>query len=229
LRRLSEGVVVRVGTFNMRHGVGVDSILDLERSAEVIRAMDADLIGLQELDRGLRRSGGVDQPAVLAELTEMDVRFHRTVRTGGGEYGIAVAARGPIEDTFKSLPRAGNEEPRGAIIARWGDLSVVIAHLTKPGPARAAQLQAVADIANSLQPKVVVLGDLNTERHDLGPLIAAGLNPGPQHATMVMSPRVQIDYVMTDRNVRLTDSWTVDMRASDHVALVADIDLTDDP
>jgi endonuclease/exonuclease/phosphatase family metal-dependent hydrolase len=76
---------LRVGTFNLRHGVGVDSILDLQRAAAVIEEMDAEIVGLQELDRGVQRSGGLDQPRLLGELTGYDVRFHRTTRTGGGE------------------------------------------------------------------------------------------------------------------------------------------------
>jgi endonuclease/exonuclease/phosphatase family metal-dependent hydrolase len=205
----------------------VDSILDLRRTAAVIQAADADVIGLQELDRGVKRSGDVDQPAHLAELTGLDVRFHRTVRTGGGEYGIAVGTRlTDASDEFVALPRGAAEEPRGAIIVRHGRLNIVIAHVTKPGPARPAQLRALAGIVRDLGPRVVLLGDLNTQRHDLGPLVAAGLDPGPQHTTMVMSPGVQIDYVMTGPGVRVSDSSTIDMRASDHVALVAELEVT---
>jgi endonuclease/exonuclease/phosphatase family metal-dependent hydrolase len=215
---------VRVATFNVRHGVGVDSILDLERTAAVIRAADAEVVGLQELDRGVRRSGGIDQPGALAEATGLAVRFHRTARTGGGEYGIAVATTAPeVDDEFVTLPRAKSEEPRGAIIVRRPDVNIVVAHVTNTGPARPAQLRALAEIVGDLGPRVVLLGDLNTQRHDLGPLVAAGLDPGPQHATMVMSPGVQIDYVMTGPRVTVTDSWTIDMRASDHITLVADL------
>jgi endonuclease/exonuclease/phosphatase family metal-dependent hydrolase len=216
---------VRVATFNMRHGVGVDSVLDLDRTAEVLREAAAEVVGLQELDRGVQRSGGLDQPGVLAELIGMDVRFHRTTTTGGGEYGIAVAAREHGEQQFIRLPRHDKEEPRGAVVTRHGDINVVITHVTKPGPARALQLQRLAELARDLGPNVVLMGDLNTERHDLGPLISAGLDPGPQHPTMVMTPRLQLDYVMTGPGVELVDSWTVDVRASDHVALVAEVVL----
>lgn len=216
---------MRVATFNLRHGVGVDSILDLERTAAVIRQTGAEVVGLQELDRGVDRSGRVDQSRLLAELTGMVVRFHRTARTGGGDYGIAVAARHDVADRFERLPRGGSEEPRGVIVVDTGSLSILVTHVTKPGPARAAQVRRLAEMARDLGPRVVLMGDLNTQRHDLGPLISAGLDPGPEHPTMVMSPRIQVDYIMTGPAVKLVDSWTVDMRASDHVAVVADVEL----
>lgn len=214
---------MRVATFNMRHAVGIDSILDLERSAAVVGDTGADLIGLQELDRGVRRSGGVDQPGQIAQLTGMDVRFHRTVRTGGGEYGIAVATRAPVEDRFVALPRAGTEEPRGAIVVRHEALDVVVAHVSNSTPAQGLQLIALAELVRDLGPRVVLLGDLNVARHNLGPLVAAGLDPGPEHTTMAQRPGVQIDYVLTGSAVRVRDSWTVELAASDHLALVADL------
>jgi endonuclease/exonuclease/phosphatase family metal-dependent hydrolase len=218
---------VRVATFNLKHGVGVDAVLDLERSVDVIAATDADLVGLQELDRGVRRSGRVDQPRRIAELTGMDVRFHRTIRTGGGEYGIGIATRAgaTVNDRFVRLPRGGHEEPRGAIVVRYPPLNAIVTHLTHAGPAQGPQLRALAELARELGPRVVLLGDLNIARHDLGPLISAGLDPGPEHTTMVMKPGVQIDFIMTGPAVAVSNSWTVDMRASDHVALVAELEV----
>jgi endonuclease/exonuclease/phosphatase family metal-dependent hydrolase len=216
---------MRVATFNLRHGVGVDAVLDLDRSVGVIDATGADLVGLQELDRGVRRSGGVDQPRRIAELTGMDVRFHSTVRTGGGEYGIGVATRAgaAAKDRWMPLPRRGHEEPRGAIVVRYPPVNAIVTHITHPGPAQGPQLRALAELASELGPRVVLLGDLNIARHDLGPLISAGLDPGPEHTTMVMKPGVQIDFIMTGPAIAVSSSWTVDMRASDHVALVADL------
>jgi endonuclease/exonuclease/phosphatase family metal-dependent hydrolase len=40
-----------------------------------------------------------------------------------------------------------------------------------------------------------------------------------------MKPGVQIDFIMTGPAVAVSNSWTVDMRASDHVALVAELEV----
>ncbi|WP_394214477.1 endonuclease/exonuclease/phosphatase family protein [Brachybacterium vulturis] len=59
----------RVATFNIRHGLGPDSRVDLLRTAREIRRLDADVIGLQEVDQGVGlRSAHEDQPARLAAL-----------------------------------------------------------------------------------------------------------------------------------------------------------------
>ena len=45
-----DALSLRVVTYNIHHGVGVDGKLDLNRIAEVIRAAKADLVALQEVD-----------------------------------------------------------------------------------------------------------------------------------------------------------------------------------
>ncbi|MGH3356366.1 MAG: endonuclease/exonuclease/phosphatase family protein, partial [Nocardioidaceae bacterium] len=57
-------VYIRVGTFNIRHGVGTAGVLDLEHTAGVIADLDVDVIGLQEVDRyWSERSAFTDQAA----------------------------------------------------------------------------------------------------------------------------------------------------------------------
>ncbi|MFD2081642.1 hypothetical protein SAMN05421678_12849 [Actinopolymorpha cephalotaxi] len=43
-------VQLRVATYNIHAGLGQDNVFDLDRTAATIRALDADLIGLQEVD-----------------------------------------------------------------------------------------------------------------------------------------------------------------------------------
>ena len=39
-------------TYNIRHGVGLDGVLDLKRTARVIKAANADIVILNEVDHG---------------------------------------------------------------------------------------------------------------------------------------------------------------------------------
>jgi endonuclease/exonuclease/phosphatase family metal-dependent hydrolase len=219
---------VRVATFNIHCCVGTDAILDLVRVAEVIRESEADFLALQELDRGRARTGGVDQPAAIAELTGLDVRFWPTVERSGGAYGVAIAVRGDLEAEPHRLPRLVREEPRLAVVARWAGLSIVAAHVAvQRAPARPVHLRALASLASELAARggpVVLMGDLNSHRHQLGPLIAAGLAPGPQHTTFGPAGR-QLDYVMTGPGVEVARSWTIASPASDHLCLVAELDI----
>src|SRR6266508_4259138 len=66
---------LRVMTYNIHVGVGMDKKLDLQRIAELINAEHPDLIGLQEVDRGVKRTEGKDEIAELAKLTSMNYAF----------------------------------------------------------------------------------------------------------------------------------------------------------
>jgi endonuclease/exonuclease/phosphatase family metal-dependent hydrolase len=88
--------VLKVMTYNIHVGFGMDKKLDLARIADVINEERPDLVGLQEVDRGVRRTSGVDQIAELARLTKMDYAFAPNLDYQGGKYGVAVLSRYPI-------------------------------------------------------------------------------------------------------------------------------------
>src|SRR5688572_17864158 len=77
-------VTVRVLTYNIRHGEGMDRVYDLVRLADIMRATEPDLIALQEVDRGTERSGRTDQLEVLAGLLGMHGEFGRAIDFQGG-------------------------------------------------------------------------------------------------------------------------------------------------
>lgn len=89
-------VRLRVMSYNIHVGVGMDKKLDLARIAEVIKRHRADIVGLQEVDRGVERTGRVDEIRELARLTGMDYAFAHNLDYQGGQYGVAVLSRFPI-------------------------------------------------------------------------------------------------------------------------------------
>jgi endonuclease/exonuclease/phosphatase family metal-dependent hydrolase len=66
---LASSQKLRVMTYNIHIGIGMDKQLDLPRIAGVINAQDPDLVGLQEVDRGVTRTQGIDEIVELAKLT----------------------------------------------------------------------------------------------------------------------------------------------------------------
>lgn len=217
---------LRIATFNVHHCRGLDGVLDVERVARVLRSLDADLIALQELDRGMRRSDGIDQPAELSRRLGTKVLFFPTLKRGEGEYGIGVVATPRVEEpAFVPLPQLADEEPRGAITGRWRGLGVVCTHLSTSARTRRVQTSALAAIATGWEAPVVVLGDLNQAQRSLGPLTSRGFRGGFGHRTLPKAAfRRQIDHILV-RGLRLQRSWTVHTDASDHVPLVAEIEL----
>ncbi len=90
---------IRVMTYNIHVGVGMDKKLDLARIAGVINAQHPDLVGLQEVDRGVERTQRIDEIAEIARMTKMDYAFAFNLRYQGGQYGVAILSRLPIMAT----------------------------------------------------------------------------------------------------------------------------------
>src|SRR6187401_2798658 len=87
---------IRVITYNIHHGEGMDKKFGLERIAKLLMAEKPDIVALQEVDQGTKRASGVDQPAEFARLMRMWVVFGRNIPYEGGGYGTAVLTRLPI-------------------------------------------------------------------------------------------------------------------------------------
>src|SRR5688572_23492710 len=110
---------ITVLTYNIHHGEGSDGKIDLERIARIITAKKADLVALQEVDKGTKRSGGVDQAKELGRLTGMNYVFGRAIDHQGGEYGQAILSRWPIkEHAVHALPQREGRERRIAVVAK---------------------------------------------------------------------------------------------------------------
>ena len=72
---------------------------NLSRLADMIRESRADVICLQEVDRGAARSDRVDMPARLSELTDLTHHYFIKIRDfQGGEYGTAILSRFPMTE-----------------------------------------------------------------------------------------------------------------------------------
>lgn len=91
---------LRVLCYNIHYGQGNDGVYDLERLAEVIRAVKPDLVALQEVDVMVRRSGKVHQAAKLGELCGLKSYYGPTQHYQGGLYGNAVLTNLPVLDVL---------------------------------------------------------------------------------------------------------------------------------
>jgi endonuclease/exonuclease/phosphatase family metal-dependent hydrolase len=233
---------LRVLSYNIHHGEGIDRKLDLARIARVIRSAEADIVSLQEVDRKVARTGGVDQPAELAQLTEMHVAFGGNIALQGGEYGNAVLSRWPIR-RFENhkLPCFDNGEQRGVLeleIDLPGNSSPLLLFAThfdhRPKDTeRLASVKALAAIvAKHADRPAVLAGDLN----DLpeSPVVAeldkqwTRSNRTLRATVPVGNPILQIDYVL----FRPGDRWTVietrvldEAVASDHRPILAVLEV----
>lgn len=237
----AEPLRIRVLTYNIHHGEGVDGKLDLERIAAVIRAAEPDLVALQELDQGTTRTRRVDQPAELARLCQLHVAFGKNLDFQGGGYGNAVLSRWPIRKQHNQpLPAPDKGEPRGVLevdveLPGGRTIGLWATHLAAlpSDRERVASAQAINQRA-AARPELPLLlaGDLNdTPTSPTLKLLGEKWQRAgdtPLSTVPVRAPRRQIDYVL----FRPADAWKViDVRvldealASDHRPLIALLEL----
>ena len=157
---------LRVMTYNIHRGRGVDWKVDLGRIADVIASFDPDVVALQEVDIGRKRSGRVDQPNELARRLGMDMVFVPNIEYSESErYGLATLTKLPIQSSRHiRLPIKYRSEPRSSLITvlEWGPghiVEVINTHLSILFRERPGQVAAIAaEMANEA---LVIAGDFN--------------------------------------------------------------------
>lgn len=218
---------MRVATFNVHHCRGLDRRVDIERIAAVIRGLDPDLLALQELDRGMPRSGRIDQPAELARLTGMTFQFQPTLARDGGEFGIAIATGSESHGAFDftALPRVADEEPRGYLSGRWQGITVVGTHIHPRGRPRVVQTKALIEAVDAIRGPFLWLGDLNQSLWRLAWAVRGRFWVGwKPHRTMARH-NTQRDHIVGGGGVRIVRRFARPTDASDHYPLAADIEV----
>jgi endonuclease/exonuclease/phosphatase family metal-dependent hydrolase len=165
---------LRVATYNVHGCRGTDRRRSEHRIAEVIALLDVDVIGLQELDLNRRRSGRVDQAAVIAERLGWHCYFHPAFRAGDEQFGNAILSRYPMRlRQAAELPSVMTRlcpESRAAIWveveARGGTVDVINTHLGLGRRERRMQAELLAGpewLGKAATDKpLVLLGDLNS-------------------------------------------------------------------
>ena len=228
-RSAGQSSTLRILAYNVRHGSGMDDVVDLTRAARVISAQQPDVVALQEIDNRTTRTGGVDQAQRLGELTGMHAAFGAFMDYAGGEYGMALLAKSPFSRvTNHRLP--DGDEPRSALAARiqLGDsgpeVVIVGIHLYRTAEERLAQAQRIVDIFENEQAPVILIGDFNSTPDS--PVIALLSetwtipDKGTDHLTFSSrDPRREIDYIMyrpSDRFEVVTLDVIDEPLASDH-------------
>ncbi len=234
----AEPLRLRVLSYNIHHAEGVDRKLDVERIAGVIRAVKPDLVALQEVDRNVKRTQSVDQPAELARLTGMRVAFGANIELQGGHYGNALLSRFPItRHENRLLPNIDASEQRGVLAAEIElpdarePLRFFATHLDfrKDDRERLASAQAINELAGEAPHQPALLaGDFNdtpgSKTLERFATTWTAANDKPLPTVPVKQPTRQIDFIL----FRPRQRWKVlevkvldEAIASDHRAIFA--------
>ena len=165
----------RVMSYNIHHGNPPEKPgeIDLDAIVQVIKNANPDLVALQEVDSCTSRSSHINQAKYLAGRLNMDYCFGKSIDFDGGEYGLAILSRFPVEQEMVyqlPLDTKTNGEPRILLTSRikLPDDSVIIfanTHLDhKKDPVnRKMQIEKIIHIVKQEKLPVIIGGDFNAE------------------------------------------------------------------
>ena len=236
---------LKIMSYNIRHGEGMDEILDLSRAAAIIKAQAPDLCGLQEIDNYCLRSDSVGQTDYLAQKALMTGTFGRFMDFQGGEYGMATLSAKPLISTkILQLPD-GIDEPRSSIIhevqiAKGCILVFVNVHFDwiegKEGTAsRLNQARVLMQYIDTINKPVIITGDFNCTPDS--PTIQyfeeqgfEFINKGEDNLSFQAGSKVELDHVIL-RSTRSVDIKVKSINlleepvVSDHRPLIAELEV----
>ena len=226
--------VLRVASYNLKSGLETS----LDQVASAIEQLSPDIIGLQEVDRFVDRTGKVDQAKVLADRLGYQEIYAAAIDRGGGSYGIALLTRLPVASVNRvNLTALGSYEPRVAIDAQVcvGPQSLRVVATHADVLAASANVAALAArFAPSVGQGLIILGDLNEKPSGTGPkkLRSAGLQDliGAKAEGVTFWPNSsRIDYLFVDGPLseHAVSAGIEQNKASDHYPVYVDFDLKD--
>ncbi len=224
---------LRIASYNIRKARGLDQKVRPGRTLDVINALEADVVVLQEADRRL----GARPPAIPREMIETETDFtlvEMSVNgTSLGWHGNAVFVRNdlPIRATNRiDLPGL---EPRGAVAVDFGigpGLRLIGAHLGLRRRDRTLQLEVLRD-ARAESGATVIAGDFNewSATRGLEPLADRFKTHAPGHSFHARRPVAGLDRFALSADVTLRDSGVeqrpLAKRASDHLPVWSDVEV----
>lgn len=227
-------------SYNIRRGLGGDNITNLERTAATLKRLRPDVVGLQEVDMNVTRSGRVNQAALLGETLGLHAAFGPFMDHDGGKYGMAILSRYPLQHVQEVTLPQGNE-PRIALAAEIllpNDDRVMIVNVhfdwVDDDTFRYAQAQHLAEYLKSLKMPYVLLGDFNDQPESrtlqlFREIAVEATKPKGQSQTFpAKNPRTEIDFIFAaPANRWQAPSATVveEPIASDHRPVQAILEL----
>jgi endonuclease/exonuclease/phosphatase family metal-dependent hydrolase len=235
---------VRVATYNIHGCVGTDGRFELGRIAEVIAALDADVVMLQEVGDPRKRWPAVNQAHDLAETTRMSYAVGYTMPAGPWGYGNVILTRGVLGTVDRFDLSIARREPRGClrvdVTLDGATVTVVALHLGLGFLERRAQVRGLCARGGAIDGvarPLVVGGDWN--EFPPGPaasmcrrdFVDAGLAARDRRPTFPSRrPVLRLDRLYSRGSARLSGYTVLGSAlarvASDHLPVVAEYEVS---
>ena len=223
---------LRLASWNIRAGLGTDLRRDPGRVLDVIAALGADVVVLQEADFRMGARPAALPREGIAERTGLEPLPIGVNAVSIGWHGNAILARPGLR--LQGLERLAlpGLEPRGAVIADLegaGPLRLVAVHLGLLRSSRRRQLDAIREAVLRHPPRpTVILGDFNeySRRVGLGRLVRSFRLMEAAATFPSRRPTLALDRMAHSHEITLeplTVARIKGVQASDHLPLLAEL------
>lgn len=220
---------LRILTYNIQQGYSEDGLKNYDGQLDLIKEVDADVIGLQECDTNRIAGGNSDIVRYLAD--SLDLYSYYGPKTVPGTFGIALLSKYPIENprTFY-MYSAGEQTATIEAQITVGDrtFNLFVTHLGNGGPI--VQQEAIMQELEG-QENIILMGDFNfrpeTDQYQLTTSVLddSWLLKWPQGTeSQGIDPAGRIDHIFVSPGTMVADSQYLAGPQSDHPAMTTTIE-----
>lgn len=151
---------LRLTTYNIQHGKGLDGKIDYERQARILHRAHADVAAIQEVDSMTERNGRLYALDEIGRKAKLFATFAPAINFQGGKYGVGILSKKrPI--SVRRIPLPGREEHRILLVAEFKHYVVASTHLSLTEQDRIASIPLIVAEASRWQKPFLLMGDLN--------------------------------------------------------------------
>jgi len=243
---------MRLLLYNIRYGVGAGASMHmplpgagyiignqsvLPDITEFIKSVDPDIVGLIEIDTGSMRSRKINQAEVISAELGMNSSYESKYDARSINQVLPILRK--QGNAFLAAPRVHGETfhyfdtgiKRLIIELEMDDFAVFLVHLSLKYRHRHLQLRKLYDLIEVTEKPVIVTGDFNTfwgENEIYLFMRAAGLKSAntkglPSYPSR--SPRKELDFILYQDGIRVTNFEIPQVRHSDHLPLVCEFEV----
>ncbi len=219
-----------VMTYNIQQGVDIDGNKNYDNQLAVIKAVNPDIIGLQECDTARMTHGSSDVVRYFAN--QLNYYSFYGPRTVTGTYGAAILSRFPIIDaktffTYSDVDEVGTTEVQIKVGATT--FNVYVSHPAGSDEVHLAHMQALMDRISG-KTNVISMGDFNAENDTIyyGMSIAVlqdtwvnAASRGVDGTSFDLSERT--DHIFVSLSFTVLETRYINVPESDHPALWTEI------
>ena len=243
---------LKILTYNIAHGVGLDGKLDVKRQAELIKEYSPDIACIQEIDVYSKRTNQIDEISIMAEKLDFDYSAMGTTLTiQDGYYGNGILSKYPIIYSMNYLFPKNNYtyEQRGCLYSKIKKDNKLIhlfcLHLSVYEEERIIAIEKLVELIKKIDKNeyIFVAGDFNVGIEKIGEHKYKVKDDEIQHEEFEVlkkylnkinnsnltwfskTGKACIDTIFYSSNIKNIDFKTIENDYSDHSAIVAEFNI----